>query len=169
MKYFRNKLLLLSFTLLFSSGLFAQEGTSFKLVYEADANGKVLNGSLEELNDYVSKGHTVRVGWAMGSIFHWADAMFLTQYEGHVFAQIHSIFMQLPSPTDSKGDAEIKMTNKDPNGWTAILGTTGGMAMKWNGLNLKWDKEKHKTEEEFQDFMRKVENSRTHTKWVVVL
>jgi len=148
--------------------IYGQQNSKYELVYEADKNGEVISGSLEKLNEYVGKGYILRVGWNMGNIQHWAEAMFITQFEGHVFAQIHSIFMQAPFPSKFKGKTEVVMPNKDPNGWTAIIGTTGALEMKWNGFNFKWDKEKHKTEKEFKDFVKSFEKGSANTKWVVV-
>ncbi len=146
----------------------AQQNNSYQLVYEADENGTVVSGSLKTLNDYVSKGYAVRVGWNMGGVYHWAEAMFITQYEGHVFAQIHSIFMQAPYPSKFNGKPEMHMPEKDPHGWSAIIGTTGDLEMKWNGIPFKWNKEKHKTEKEFKAYVRTWERGKAKTKWVIV-
>jgi len=168
MKFLKKITLIFLILLVYTEVSVAQQNDTYELVYETDKNGKAISGDLKKLNEYVSKGYVIRVGWDMGSVYHWAEAMFITQHEGHVFAQIHSIFMQAPIPSKFRGITEIEMPNKDPNGWSAIIGTTGRLEMKWNGLNFKRNEERHKTEKEFKEYIRSWETGSASTKWVVV-
>lgn len=93
-------------------------------------DGAVLNGTKQALSDAVRSGSAVRVGWSLDSnkdgqpeLTHWADAMFLTEWQGEVFAQLSDIQRQTPR-ADS---ARVEM----PAGrqrWSGLIGTTGVLA-----------------------------------------
>jgi hypothetical protein len=166
MRKFKKIVQILVAIFLFIGMTNAQQKDSYELVYEVDRKGKVVSGSLEKLNEYVDKGYVIRVGWSMGRVRHWAEAMFITQHKGNVFAQIHSIFMQAPS-SPSTEIPKIEMANK-PHGWTAIIGTTGAMQMNWDVDILEAARKRYKTEEEYNKFLERFKKSKTGSKWVII-
>ena len=92
-----------------------------------DANGSVASGSKTALRRAVGAGLPVRVGWELdanadgvGDISHWADASFLSDFEGEIFAQIADIQRQQPL----RGQARITMPAARQR-WTGLLGTNG--------------------------------------------
>jgi hypothetical protein len=92
-----------------------------------EADGSVWGGSKDALRAAFAAGLPLRVGWSLDvdgdgrpEISHWADAGFLTEFEGEVFAQLHDIQKQAPR----RGTAAISM----PAGrqrWSGLLGSTG--------------------------------------------
>ena len=88
-----------------------------------EPDGSASRGSKDRLRDAVRDGLPIRVNWTLGphgELSHWADAAFISVFEGEVFAQIHDIARQAPQ----SGKARILM----PPGrerWTGLLGTNG--------------------------------------------
>jgi hypothetical protein len=92
-----------------------------------EADGSVSRGSKEQLRRVVENGLSVRVGLqidangdGVAEVSHWADAGFLTEFEGEVFAQLADIQRQSPL----RGQARVPM----PAGrqrWTGLIGTNG--------------------------------------------
>lgn len=100
-------------------------GTRHVVTIEAD--GRASRGSKEQLRRVVANGLSVRVGLQVDSngdgvpeVSHWADAGFLTEFEGEVFAQLADIQRQTPL----RGQARMPM----PAGrqrWSGLIGTNG--------------------------------------------
>jgi hypothetical protein len=94
-----------------------------------EADGTVTSGSKDRLRHAVESWTPIRVGWSIDTnrdgvpeLSHWADARFLTQFEGEVFAQLDDIQRQIPVA----GQARIRL----PAGrqrWTGLIGTTGAL------------------------------------------
>ena len=157
--------------------VFGQSNNGNEIIYEADRDGNSIKGNLEELLDYVQSGNPVRVGWVLKMIHpqskdtlemqHWSDAGFITTLRGHVFAQIKPIFQQGPGLDIPPN---VFLVNGEPNGWVAILGTTGDFRQKY-----KPDEEMREfmrkdgmTDEQILEFEKKNEHRKVHTKWAVM-
>ena len=92
-----------------------------------EPDGSVRRGSKERLRRAAAGGVPLRVGWAIDAnndgaddLVHWADAAFVTVFEGEVFAQIDDIQRQVPT----RGEPRVIM----PAGrqrWSGLVGTTG--------------------------------------------
>ncbi|MEM7730191.1 MAG: hypothetical protein AAF311_13115 [Pseudomonadota bacterium] len=89
----------------------------------------VTHGTKAALIDAVSQGEPLRIGWQLdfdddgaSDLTHWADAAFLSIFEGEVFTQVDAIQRQSPR----RGDANV--TLREPYiEWRGSLGTTGVM------------------------------------------
>ncbi len=153
--------------------LFSQSG--YDIIYEANREGQKMTGSLEALNEYVKGGAPLRVGWVLTFLHpltneptemeHWADAGFITVLDGHVFAQVRSIYEQGPSFSEPPA---VFLAKGKPNGWVAILGTTGVMRQKYDMESARKSMEgSGMTEKEITDFLKEREIMKVHTKWAV--
>jgi hypothetical protein len=72
-------------------------------------------------------GLPLRIGWSMDfdrdgkpDLAHWADAVFITEFEGEILTQIAEIRRQ--TPKRGEGDVELSRT---PQRWTGSIGSTG--------------------------------------------
>lgn len=95
------------------------------LVVEQDGN--ISAGSRQRLRTAVEMGLPLRVGWSIDfdgdgkpDLSHWADAVFITEFEGEVFAQVVEIRRQTPR----RGLAHVELS-PTPQRWTGSLGTNG--------------------------------------------
>lgn len=95
------------------------------LVVEQD--GRVSAGSKEKLRTAVQMGFPLRVGMFMeagddgkADLAHWADAVFITVFEGEIFTQLTEIRRQAPKP----GEKHIELSPA-PSRWTGSIGTDG--------------------------------------------
>ena len=149
----------------------------YKVVYEADREGKTISGNLENLLSYVRAGNPIRVGWELGQsgpnrilLEHWTDAGFLTIHKGHLFAQINSIYAQGPS-APSVERPSVMMPNAEPNGWVSIIGTTGSMRAKFkiDQKMVNAFKEMGMSDSEIEKQMKDREKSKVKTKWAVMI
>jgi hypothetical protein len=102
-----------------------QSSSTPLLVMEQD--GRVSAGSKERLRSAVQMGLPLRIGWSIDfdrdgkpDLSHWADAVFLTEFEGEVFAQIVEIRRQ--TPKRGAGHVELSET---PQRWTGSIGSNG--------------------------------------------
>ena len=112
-------------TLASAVGATGQECSTRLIVVEQD--GRVSAGSRETLRAAVEAGVPLRVGWSIGStgdgkpvLSHWADAMFVTEFEGEVFAQVAEIRRQTPR----RGERHVELS-ATPQRWTGSLGSNG--------------------------------------------
>jgi hypothetical protein len=104
----------------------AQPACSIPLL-RVDPGGYTSSGSKDAVLSAFRAGIPLRVGWSIDvdsdgtpEVSHWADAAFLTEFEGELFAQLEDIQRQSPR----RGQASIEM----PKGgirWTGLLGTNG--------------------------------------------
>ena len=100
-----KKSLLIIAMMLFTTLTYSQKWT---LVYQNDAQGETVSGSLEDLRSAVRDGLPIRIGWQAQSstnpkikVEHVADAKFLTIMSDEVvFAQIDPIVGQTPDFDD---------------------------------------------------------------------
>ncbi len=148
----------------------AQNDGLYKVVYEADRNGKRVSGSLEELVQYVRSGNPIRVGWKLGRLEHWADAGFITILKDHVFAQISSIYGQGTSAPSIEVPF-VALTTGNPHGWTAVFGTTGEVRQKFerDPQMVKYFKNQGLTDEQVNEQFKKQEKARYATMWAVMV
>lgn len=175
MKYFKTFLLLLfiSFSSFYTN---AQTSNTYKIIYEADREGKKIAGDLEELMSHVQNGNPIRVGWVLKfkdpkggadiEMQHWTDAGFITTLRGHVFAQINSIYQQGPFVGNPPG---VFLVSNKANGWVAIIGTTGLMRQKYMRDESMIDmmKKSGMTEDEVNKQLKDMEKMKVHTKWAI--
>jgi hypothetical protein len=96
--------------------------------------GNVLDGSKDALIKAVRAGLPIRIGWSIdfdndgkAELAHWADAMFLTEFEGEIYAQINEINRQAPL----RGKKRIDLGEKSLR-WTGLLGTNGFLEGRFN-------------------------------------
>lgn len=150
------------------TGVMAQGSGLYKVVYEADKNGKRISGSLEDLIAYVDSGNPVRVGWELvqkwpndstTTMRHWTDGGFVTSTRGQVFAQIRGIFGQGFAHIDSPPG--IFLFSKTPDSWVAVIGTDGNMRAKFEiSEDMK---------ELPDEVIKSMENSKVKTMWSVMV
>jgi hypothetical protein len=95
------------------------------LVVEQD--GRVSAGSKAGLRSAVEMGLPLRIGWSIDfdndgkpDLSHWADAVFITDFEGEVFTQITEIRRQSPK----RGEAHVELS-PTPLRWTGSIGSNG--------------------------------------------
>ena len=100
---------------------------SYNIVLETNFDGEVVNGSKEELIQFIREGKPVRVGWQLDfdedkipDFDHWVEATFITILGNEVFTQIDPIYAQGP---DLK-TPQVEIYPGDTR-WTALLGTNG--------------------------------------------
>lgn len=161
-----TKVALLLISMLFLTGSpqsDSQNNDGYTIIYSADKDGKALSGSLEELVRKIQNGSPIRVGWILkfnhpetGDLIemqHWADAGFITTLKGHVFAQIHSIYQQGPALGDPPW---VILVNNLPNGWVAVVGTTGEIRQKFNDPQMP------------EEFIKEMELMRAPTLWAAI-
>ena len=103
----------------------AQDCPAPLLTVEQD--GSVSSGSREMLRAAAESGVPLRIGWSIDGdrdgvpdLLHWTDAVFITVFEGEVFAQIAEIRRQSPR----RGEADVEL-NRTPVRWTGSLGSNG--------------------------------------------
>jgi hypothetical protein len=90
-----------------------------------EPDGSVSAGSKDALRAAVRAGLPLRVGWHVGGssdegrgVSHWADAGFVSDFRGEVFAQIADIQKQVPQ----RDVARIALV---AGRWSGLLGTNG--------------------------------------------
>lgn len=98
-------------------------------LFATDFNSRDLEGSRTALLEAVERGDPVRVGWQLDfdgdgkpDLSHWANADFLSVWEGEVFAQVSAIHRQRPS----RQGAGMTL----PQGyseWRGMLGSDGSL------------------------------------------
>jgi hypothetical protein len=95
------------------------------LVVEQD--GAVSAGSKARLRSAVQAGLPLRVGYSIDfnrdgkpDLAHWADAVFITEFEDEVFTQMVEIRQQTPK----RGQAQVELS-ATPRRWTGSVGSTG--------------------------------------------
>ena len=101
-----------------------QAQTNWKLIYENDKEGNVLNGNKDELIQSARLGKDIKIHWKMGaggnSVEHVADIQFISIIKGEVFGQISEINAQVPD----FGEPTIDFLGKTIV-WSLIASTSG--------------------------------------------
>ncbi|KAA1245276.1 hypothetical protein [Aquimarina sp. RZ0] len=165
----KNQLLYLFISLL-SMSIFSQ--SKYSIIYEADANGKLISGNINDLKTVVQNGNPIRVGWVLKlqnekgeikELEHWTDTKFLTIIDDNIYAQIHSIYQQMTDFNNPEG--ALKFLDNQPDGWVAIISTSGIMRQKYADI-LKWTEGMSK--EEISEMVKEMETSRVRTKWATI-
>ena len=123
----RLSLLVLAGALLLSPSTLSAQTCGAAHLLTVEANGSIASGSKDALRRAINAGTPIRVGWGLDAnndnvpdVSHWADAGFLTEFEGEVFAQLADIQRQQPM----RNPTRVPM----PAGrqrWTGLLGTNG--------------------------------------------
>lgn len=97
------------------------------LLYATDFDKQASHGSKDALLAAVNRGEPIRVGWALdfdqdgeADLSHWADAAFLSVWEGEVFTQVDAIHTQ--TPQQGKGAIALR---KPFTEWRGSLGSNG--------------------------------------------
>lgn len=123
--------------LIFSIGLptLAQEMNQCQgHLLTVEPGGAISAGTKEALVKAVRSGTPIRVGWSLdfnddkkSELMHWADAMFLTEFENEIFTQITEINRQAPI----RGQGRIDLGEKSLR-WSGLLGTNGYVEGRFN-------------------------------------
>lgn len=126
----RVSLLLSAFLFVASSAASAQESVCAGHLATIAADGAVLQGTKAAVLDALRRGSAMRVGWSLDSnndgtpeLVHWADAGFLSEWQGEAFAQIDDIQQQAPK----RDPTRIEMP-KGRRRWSGLLSTSGVLA-----------------------------------------
>lgn len=92
-----------------------------------ETDGTVSGGSFDALRQAYRSGRNLRVGWELdfdsdgsADVTHWADAPFLSEFDGVITAQVAQIERQVPRP----GQARIDF-REEPQRWSGLLSTDG--------------------------------------------
>jgi hypothetical protein len=90
-------------------------------------DGSVVSGSKAALRDAVASGAPIRISWSLDpdgnerpDLTHWAEATFVSEWQGEIFAQIADIQRQAPRREPTR----IDMTPGRQR-WSGLIGTTG--------------------------------------------
>lgn len=144
----------------------------YSVIYEADENGKIISGNIEELKKAVQNGSPIRVGWTIELqnqegekkiLEHWTDTKFLTIVDNNVYAQINSIYEQM---TDFKNlNGVVKFLDNHPDGWVAIISTSGIMRQEYANVLKGTD---GMTQEQIAKMVNMMETSKVKTKWAAI-
>lgn len=105
----------------------AQEKTCAGHLATIGADGTVTSGARAAVLDAARRGAALRVQWSLDpnndgvpEVSHWADAGFLSEWQGEVFAQIDDIQQQAPRRDPAR--IELPAGRKR---WSGLLATTG--------------------------------------------
>ena len=105
----------------------APTDTCSSLLLTVEADGTVSAGSKDRLRQAARAGLPLRIGWHVGGptadrkgIDHWADAAFVSEFGGDVFAQVAAIQKQVPQAADGR----IALA---AGRWTGLLGSNGSL------------------------------------------
>ncbi len=98
-------------------------------LFATDLDGDPKLGSKDALIDAANRGAPLRIGWGLdfdrdgtSELVHWADAAFLSIWEGEVFTQVDAIHTQSPV----RGQANVDLREPFVE-WRGSIGTTGGL------------------------------------------
>ena len=97
------------------------------LLFASDFAGNPVAGAKDSLIAAVQRGEPVRLGWELdfdadgvADLAHWADAAYLSVWQGEVFAQVDAIHRQRPR----RDNGTIELSDEAME-WYGSLGTTG--------------------------------------------
>jgi hypothetical protein len=92
-----------------------------------EQNGTVSAGSKGTLRSAVQTGLPLRIGFSIDfdndgkpDVAHWADTVFITEFENEVFTQLVEIRRQAPK----RGEAHVELSTT-PQRWTGSVGSNG--------------------------------------------
>lgn len=130
-----KKILLLPLSILLSAPLTqGQMSVHPNHLITIEPDGSISAGSKQALRAAYRAGLPIRVGWAFDfnqdgkpELSHWADAIFLTEFEGEIFTQVTEIHRQTPLP----GKAHVVLNPKMQR-WTGLLGSNGILEGRFN-------------------------------------
>lgn len=106
----------------------AGEASSWRLVYENDAQGQGVAGSKAALIEAIKRGKPIRVYTAGRRIEHASEARFLSIFQGEVFAQLSAIESQRPQLEP------LQITFRQPGQkWRSIVGSNGFVTAYMDG------------------------------------
>ncbi|MEO0435916.1 MAG: hypothetical protein AAF098_03310 [Pseudomonadota bacterium] len=115
----------------FASSLHCENGKQLALI---SPSGKLQQGSLDRLLGAYRRGERFRLGWELdfdgdskSDITHWADGLFLTEFKGHLFAQLPTIERQ--RPLDETGAIEFPVSTQR---WSGLIGTDGSLVGRFS-------------------------------------
>lgn len=120
---------LLVFKLLMLAGVsqVAAQESCDGLILATDFDRKVSHGSRDALISAVNSGHPIRIGWEMdfdgdntGDLTHWADAAYVSIFNGDVFTQVDAVHAQ--SPDQQEGAVKLRTPYAE---WRGSLGSNG--------------------------------------------
>lgn len=121
------------FGLLCTPVVFAQQVCN-GLLYATDFDKQVSHGSKDALIAAVDRGEPIRVGWqfdfdedGVSDLSHWADAAFLSIWEGEVFTQVDAVHTQTPM----QGDRNIALRSPYAE-WRGSLGSDGTLEGRYS-------------------------------------
>lgn len=109
-------------------------GSCPTLLATIEPDGSVTSGSLDALKSAYRTGQQIRIGWEMDwdrdgkvDITHWANADFLSEFEGTIATQLSSVRRQVPRP----GEATITLSAATT--WTGLIDTSGRLQGAYDG------------------------------------
>lgn len=123
--------------------LLAQEpATCSQVLYETGFDKRAVRGTKQALIAAVERGDPIRIGWFLdvnndgtGDVSHWADAQFLSVFEGEVFAQLSAIMEQ--TPVRGRAKMRLGIFARD---WRGLFGSDGSLQGRFaNGNNATSD------------------------------
>lgn len=125
-----------------AAGAASAQPTCDAPLFATGFDGEPTFGAKDALAEAVNRGEPIRVGWAIdfdrdgvGELVHWADASFLTVWEGEVFAQINAIHTQ--SPKRGEGDVILREPYVE---WRGALSSKGELDGRYsNGASFSSD------------------------------
>ncbi|MEP3226539.1 MAG: hypothetical protein ABJO01_11230 [Parasphingorhabdus sp.] len=105
-----------------------QTYSRWHLVLAHDAEGNALEGSKSDLIAAVQNGKPIRIYTAGRRIQHSYDALFLSVFDGEIFAQSHPIDAQQPV-----SDPARIIFRQPGQKWRSIIGTNGAFIALMDG------------------------------------
>jgi hypothetical protein len=108
----------------------AQErATCPQVLFETGFDKRTVRGTKSALIAAVERGEPIRIGWFLdfnndgtADLSHWADAQFLSVFEGEVFAQLGAIMEQ--SPVRGRATVRLGIFARE---WRGLLGSNGSL------------------------------------------
>ncbi|MEM1188233.1 MAG: hypothetical protein AAGI72_06890 [Pseudomonadota bacterium] len=97
------------------------------LIFATGFDGAPTHGSKDALIESVNRGESIRVGWDIdfdddgeGDLTHWADAAYLSVWQGEVFTQVEAVHAQRP-----RRDEQDIMLREPYTEWRGSFGSNG--------------------------------------------
>ncbi|MGF1606611.1 MAG: hypothetical protein ACFB22_09760 [Rhodothalassiaceae bacterium] len=97
-------------------------------------DAEVIAGSKQAVLSAADAGRRLRVGWSLdfdedgeADLTHWADAGFVSVFEGEVFTQVPIAHRQIPQ----RGNAAIELSETAET-WSGLIGTDGRLRGRYS-------------------------------------